>query len=94
MQKVLVALKLLVQDIAKLGVPTVATAVAGVLAPIVAAVAGANVTTAEVAGWLVIAGAVAGVVENLTSGRAAAHVAAHNLAPTLPPTPPAPAKGG
>lgn len=72
MQNVLAAVKLILGDIAQLHVAALATAVAAVLAPIVAAVAGANITAAELAGYLVIAGGVAGVLQKILSGQAAA----------------------
>lgn len=75
MKIALAALKLVLADIAKFQVPTYAVAVAGVVVPIAVAVAGVNITPAEVGGWLVVAGAVAATVEKLTSGQAAKKVA-------------------
>lgn len=72
MKNVLTAAKLLVSDIAKLEAPTLAMAVATPLVPIIAAVAGANITAAELGGWFILAGTVAATLQNLFSGRAAA----------------------
>ena len=72
MKTVLAALKLVLADLSKLSIPTYATAAAGVLAPIIAAIAGASVTPAEVGGWLLIAGGAAAAVEKLASGQAKA----------------------
>lgn len=88
MQKVIAALKLVLADIARFQVPTYATAVAGIVVPIVAAVAGVHITPAEVGGWLIIAGGAAAAVEKLTSGKAAAKVAQDAVVP-MPPVPPA-----
>lgn len=75
MKTVMAALKLVLADIAKFQVPTYAVAVAGIITPIIVAVAGVHITAAEVGGWLVVAGAVAATVEKLTNGKAAAKVA-------------------
>jgi redox-sensitive bicupin YhaK (pirin superfamily) len=71
-KNVLSAVKLILGDIAQLQAPVLATAVATVLVPIIAAVAGANITAAELAGWLVLAGSVAATLQKVFSGQAAA----------------------
>lgn len=76
MKKVLAALQLVLHDLANLQVVTIAGAVAGVLVPIVAKLLGADVTVAEVTGWLVLVGVAAGAFEKVLSGQAAAKVAA------------------
>lgn len=84
MKNALAALKLLLADVAKLDAPAVATAAAGVLAPIIAAVAGVNVTAAELGADLFLAGTIAALLQKLTSGQAAA---ARKPAPDVPPAP-------
>lgn len=85
MQKVLAALKLILADFAKLEAPTLATVVAGAVVPIIAAVAGANITAAELAGWLVLAGSLAATLQKVFSGQAAASL----VKPVKPPIDPA-----
>lgn len=76
MQKVLAAVQLVLGDLKALETPAVATSIAGIAAPIVAAVAGAHITAGELAGWLVIVGGVAATLQKLFSGQAAAALAA------------------
>lgn len=84
MKNVLAAAKLLLADATKLETPAVASAVAGVLAPIIAAVAGVDVTAAELAGDLVLFGGVAAVLQRLPAAKAANA----KPAPVVPPVPP------
>lgn len=76
MQKVLVAARLIIADIAKLKTPALATGIAGIAAPAIAALLGVHVTAIELAGDLTVAGGIAGVVQNLLTGRATAALAA------------------
>ena len=57
MKKLLPILKTVVADVAGLRTASKATAAAGVLAPFIALVLGADVTAAEVEGWLALVGA-------------------------------------
>lgn len=66
MRDILRAIQLVLDDVRRLGVPATATAAAGVLVPLIAAVAGLDVTAAELAGWLIAAGGVAATLEKLT----------------------------
>lgn len=72
MSQVLTALKLVVADLAKLEIPTYATAVAGVLVPIILGITGTNFDPAVLAGYVTLVGTVAGVVQKIFSGQAAA----------------------
>lgn len=83
MKNVTAAVRLVLADLAKLRVPSIAAAVAGPVVPLVAALAGVDVTAAEVGGWLTIAGTAAAMLQKLASGQAAAHAAA-----STPPAPP------
>jgi hypothetical protein len=74
MKQVLAALKLVLADIAGLQTVTKAAAVAAIVVPIAASIAGAHLTVAEVTGWLAIAGGVAAALEKVTSGQAKAAV--------------------
>lgn len=65
MSKLITAGKLAIADIAKLQTPALATAIAGGLAPIVAALLGVDVTAAELAGDLIAAGGVAALLQKL-----------------------------
>jgi hypothetical protein len=65
MTKVLAAGKQLLDDIRQLSKPTLATAAAGLVLPILSAFGVVDLTAAEVAGDLVLAGGVAGVLEKL-----------------------------
>lgn len=85
MKKLTAAMRLVLADLAKLRVPSIAAAVAGPVVPLVVALVGVDVTAAEVGGWLTIAGAAAAMLQKLASGQAAAHAAA-----PPPPAPPAP----
>lgn len=71
MQDILKAIRLLANDVASLQVATKAAAVAAVVAPIVAAVLGLNITAAELAGYLVIAGTVVATLERVFHVKAA-----------------------
>lgn len=87
MKKFLAAAQLVLADLTKLEIPTVATAVAGVLVPIVAGVFGQNFDPVAIAGYLTLIGGVAGMVQKLTTGQAAAK--AHGTpAPPAPPVVP------
>jgi hypothetical protein len=79
------AVRLVLQDLSALETPAIATLVAGVLVPIIAAVAGVNITAAELAGWLALAGAAAATLQKLFSGQAAA---ARKPKPAPAPVPP------
>jgi hypothetical protein len=50
-------------DAARLQNPTLAASVSAVLVAVLASVAGVNLTTAEVGGWIIAAGAIAATVE-------------------------------
>lgn len=65
MSKVLAALKELGADVAQLQKPTLAAAAAGLVLPILSAFGVVDITAAELAGDLVLAGAAAGVLEKL-----------------------------
>lgn len=65
MKKLAAAAKLVLADLSQLNKPAVASAIAAVVVPIVASVAGVQVTAAEVGGWLVITGAVAATLQKL-----------------------------
>lgn len=86
MQSFLTAVRLVLSDIAGLQVATKAAAVAAVVVPVAASIAGAHLTVAEVTGWLVLAGGVAASLEKVTSGQAKAANA--KPAPVVPPVPP------
>ena len=69
-KRLLTAIKLVLADLAALERPAVAASLAGLLVPVVVAVAGVPVSAAEVAGWLVLAGGVAALLQKLASGKA------------------------
>lgn len=72
MKNVLAALKLVLADLTKLEVPTIATAVAGVAAPIVLALFNVDFAPGVIAGWLTLAGGAAATLQKIVSGQAAA----------------------
>lgn len=65
MKNLLAAIKLALADIAKLETPAMAAAVAGVVVPIIVAIAGVKVTAAEVGGWLILADGIAATLQKL-----------------------------
>lgn len=75
MKQVLAALKLVLADLAKLEIPTIATAVAAVAAPVILALFNVDFAPGVIAGWLTLAGAVAATLQKIVSGQAAAAVA-------------------
>jgi len=79
MKNALAALKELGADVAQLSKPTLATAAAGLVLPILSAVGVVDLTAAELAGDLVLAGTASGVLEKLLAKPAPA--------PTPPPAP-------
>jgi hypothetical protein len=89
MNKVLAAGKLVLADLAKLEVPTYATAAAGVILPVLTAVGVTHLSVAEVSSDLVLFGLAAAAAEKLFSGQAAAHVAPAPVVAIAPPAPPA-----
>ena len=81
MSRILSAFRDVLADLAHLETPTIAAALAAVIAPIAVALAGVHVTAAELAGWLVIAGGVAATLQKLLAPK-----------PPAPAPKPAPAK--
>lgn len=65
------ALALVVKDAAGLSRPAVAASAAGIAAPIIAAVLGVDVTAAELAADLALAGGIAATLQKLTAVKAA-----------------------
>lgn len=82
MRKFTAAVKLVLADLAQLNKPAVASAIAAVAVPLLAAVAGLQVTAAEVGGWLLIAGAASATLQKLEA------VAEPDKPPAVPKTSP------
>jgi hypothetical protein len=76
MKNVKQAIRLVLADLSGLSKPAVALSVAGVVAPIVAAVLGVDVTAAELAADLAVAGGIAATLQKLNVVKAPAPVPA------------------
>jgi hypothetical protein len=66
------ALRLVLSDLSGLSKPAVALSAAGIIAPIVAAIAGVDVTAAELAADLAVAGGIAATLQKLNIVKAPA----------------------
>lgn len=72
MSNILAAVRLVLGDLSGLSKPAVASAIAGVVVPLAAGLAGVAITPAEVGGWLALAGSVAAILQKLAAVRAPA----------------------
>ena len=74
MSKALNVVKQLLGVVGQLNIPAIATAAAGILAPIIAGLFGKNFDPVVIAGWLVLAGGVAGALQKALNAPPASKV--------------------